>query len=66
VGLTDGTIIVLATADDGVDGLTAVGVVAGAPIVSNLGGLGDVQSPKLLRVPAEPAGLALVPLDRPD
>jgi hypothetical protein len=66
VGLTDGTIIVLATADDGVDDPTAVGVVAGVLIVSNLGVLGDVQSPKLLRMPAEPAGSALVPLDRPD
>ena len=44
MGLTDGTIIVLATADDGVDGPTAVAVVAGALIVSNRGVLGDVHS----------------------
>jgi sugar lactone lactonase YvrE len=46
----DGSRTVLATADDGLDGPTAVAVVEGGLLVTNMGILGTTHAPSLMRI----------------
>ncbi|MEV0148221.1 MULTISPECIES: hypothetical protein [unclassified Nonomuraea] len=55
----DGTTTVLATADDGLDGPTAVAVVEDGLLVTNLGMLGTRHTPSLLRLTMEVGAPAL-------
>jgi sugar lactone lactonase YvrE len=55
----DGAVSVLATADDGLDGPTAIAVVEGGLLVTNLGMLGDRHAPSLLRLSVEVGASAL-------
>ncbi|MET7465096.1 hypothetical protein [Nonomuraea sp. NPDC005501] len=55
----DGTTTVLATADDGLDGPTAIAVVEDGLLVTNLGMLGTRHTPSLLRLTMEVGAPAL-------